>query len=94
MGVTSQRRVPTDLPPGQKTRTSLQKAGWAPAWTGAENLALAGIRFPDCPACSESLSRIRYPSPFRPSDKVYNFSWFAYSLHTHVTALTSVTHSL
>jgi hypothetical protein len=32
-------------------------AGWAPGpvWTGAENLALIGIRFPDRPARCESL---------------------------------------
>jgi hypothetical protein len=29
----------------------------------AENLAPTGIRFPDRPACSESLYRLRYPGP-------------------------------
>jgi hypothetical protein len=35
----------------------LWEAGWAlePVWTGAENLALTGIRSPDRPARSESL---------------------------------------
>jgi len=35
----------------------VQEAGWAPGtvWTGAENLATTGIRFPDCPARSQSL---------------------------------------
>ena len=35
----------------------VQEAGWAPGpvWTGAENLALTGIRSPDRPARSESL---------------------------------------
>jgi len=33
-----------------------------PVWTGAENLAPTGIRFPDRPARSESLYRLRYPS--------------------------------
>ena len=39
--------------------------GWAqgPVWTGAENLALTGIRFPDYPARSESLYRLGYPGP-------------------------------
>ena len=37
----------------------VQEAGWTPGpvWTGAENLALTGIRFPDRPARSELLHR-------------------------------------
>jgi len=36
-----------------------------PVWTGAENLASTGILFPDRPARSESLYRLRYPGlPF------------------------------
>jgi hypothetical protein len=40
----------------------VQGAGWAhgPVWTGAENLAPNGIRFPDRAARSESLYRLRY----------------------------------
>jgi hypothetical protein len=37
--------------------------GWVgagPVWTGAENLALTGIRSPDRPACSQSLYRLSY----------------------------------
>jgi hypothetical protein len=34
-----------------------------PVCTGAENLALTRIRFPDRPARSESLYRLRYPDP-------------------------------
>jgi len=30
---------------------------------GVENLATAGIRFPDCPARTEFLYRLCYPSP-------------------------------
>ena len=43
----------------------VQEAGWAPGpvWTGAENLAGAGIRFPDRSARSESLYRLSYPGP-------------------------------
>ena len=43
----------------------VQEAGWAagPVWTGAENLALTGIRSPDRPARSESLYRLSYPGP-------------------------------
>jgi hypothetical protein len=42
----------------------VQEAGWAPGlvWTGAENLAPARIRFPDCPARSQSLYRLPYPA--------------------------------
>ena len=36
-----------------------------PIWTGKENLAPTGIQFPDHPACSESLYRLRCPdSPY------------------------------
>jgi len=42
----------------------VQEAGWAPGpvWTGAENLAPTGIRFPDRPARSQSLYRLSYPA--------------------------------
>ena len=42
------------------------EAGWAPGpiWTGMENLAPTGIRFPHCPARSQSLYRLRYPALF------------------------------
>jgi hypothetical protein len=41
----------------------LQEVGWAPwpVWTGAKNLDSTGIRFPDRPARSQSLYRLRYP---------------------------------
>jgi len=40
----------------------VQEAGWAPGpvWTGAENLALTGIRSPDRPARNQSLYRLSY----------------------------------
>ena len=40
----------------------VQEAGWAPGpvWTGVENLAPTGIRFPDRPARRESLYRLSY----------------------------------
>jgi len=40
----------------------VQEAGWAPGpvLTGAENLALTGIRSPARPACSQLLYRLRY----------------------------------
>jgi len=42
----------------------IQGAGWAPGpvWTGAENLALTGIRSQDRPARSQSLYRLSYPA--------------------------------
>jgi hypothetical protein len=43
---------------------TVQEAGWGhqgPVWTGAENLASTGIRFPDRPARSDSLYRLSYP---------------------------------
>ena len=42
----------------------MQEAGWVPGpvWTGAENLALTGIRSPDRPARSQSLYRLSYPA--------------------------------
>jgi hypothetical protein len=42
----------------------VQEAGWAPGpvWTGAENLVPTGIRSPDHPARSQSLSRQSYPA--------------------------------
>ena len=44
----------------------VQEAGWAPGpvWTGAENIALTGIRAPDRPARSQSLYRLSYPAHF------------------------------
>jgi len=43
----------------------VQKAGWnpGPVWTGAENFASTGIRSPDRPACSQSLTPITLPGP-------------------------------
>jgi len=48
--------------PGKDPVPIVQEAGWAPGpvWTGAENLAPTGIRFPDHPARSESLYRLSY----------------------------------
>ena len=46
-------------------------------WTGAENLAITGIRSPDRPARSESLYRLRYPGPHNKCGlKVYILSSF------------------
>jgi len=39
--------------PGKDPVPIVQEAGWAPGpvWTGAENLALTGIRFPEQDRC-------------------------------------------
>ena len=52
--------------PGKDPVPIVQEAGWAsgPVWTGAENLAVTGIRSPDPPASSQSLYRLRYPAHF------------------------------
>jgi hypothetical protein len=51
--------------PATDTVRIVQEGGWAPGpvRTGAENLALTGIRSPDRPARSESLYRLSYRGP-------------------------------
>jgi len=50
--------------PGKDSVPIVHEAGWAPGsvWTGAENLALTWIRYPDRPARSQSLYRVSYPA--------------------------------
>jgi len=54
--------------PGREPVPIVQEAGWAPGpfWTGAENLAPTGIRYPDRPARSQSLYRLSYPASLMP----------------------------
>ena len=49
------------------------EAGWAPGpvWTGAEILALTGIRSPDRPARSQSLYRLHYPARTKKLKNIY-----------------------
>ena len=56
---------PRSLYPGKDSVPIVWVAGWNPrsVWTDAENLAPTEIRSPDRPARSESLYRLRYPSP-------------------------------
>jgi len=56
---------PGRLTPGKDPVPIVLEAGWAPGsvWTGAENLALNGIRSPDRPARSELQYRLRYRGP-------------------------------
>jgi len=62
--------TPRPLYPQENAVPNVKEAGWAsePVWTGAENLAPTGIRFPDHPAHSESLYRLQhsevYGKPF------------------------------
>ena len=46
----------------------VQEDGWTPGpvWTGAESIVPTGIRYTDRPTRSESLYRLRYPSPHFP----------------------------
>jgi len=54
--VRGQRHAPAALCPGKDPVPIVQEAVWAPGpvWTGAENLAHAGIRSPDRAARSQS----------------------------------------
>jgi hypothetical protein len=64
-GVVVQRSAPAALPPGQ-TRYPLHRRLGGPQgriWTGAENLACAGIRSLHRPPSSESLYQLSYPGP-------------------------------
>jgi hypothetical protein len=56
-GVRGLHHAPAGLYSGKDPVSIVQEFGWAPGsvWTGAENLALTGIRFPDRPARSQSL---------------------------------------
>ena len=52
----------------------VQEAGWAtgPVWTGAENLAPAGIQSPDRPVRSQSLYRLSYSAHHSPVPRIYS----------------------
>jgi len=65
MGVGGQRHAPAAFTSGKDPEPIVQVAGLAPGpvCTGAENLALSGIRSPDHPAHSESLYRLCYLGP-------------------------------
>ena len=60
MGVGGPRHAPAALLSGSRPRThfTLHKGG--PVWTGTENVAPIGFRFPDRPPHSELLYRLRY----------------------------------
>ena len=54
---------------------NVQEAGWAPetVWTGAENLAHTGIRYPGHSLCIESLCQLFYPGPLCSSAKPLDY---------------------
>jgi hypothetical protein len=54
--------TPQPLYPQKDPVPIVQEAGF---WTGAENLALTGIRSPDRPVRSESLYRLSYSDPMQ-----------------------------
>ena len=68
--------------PGKDPVPIVQEAGWAPepVWTGAENLAPTGIQSPDCPACSQLLYWLSYPTHV--SDIVFTISLLFVYLYT------------
>ena len=76
MGVGGQLHAPAALPPG-KTRYPLYRmlgGPQGPVWTGAENLTLTGIRYPDRSARSKSLCRLSYPGGGRGRGKGGNLT--------------------
>ena len=70
---------------------NVYEVGWAPGpvWTGAENLALTGIRSPDRPARSQSLYRLRYPATLL---RVHEHNSF--KLHTKIQFLSQAEQTL
>jgi hypothetical protein len=56
--------TPRPLYPQENPIPLVQEAGWAsgPVWMCAKNLALTGIRSPDCPTCIQLLYRLNYPA--------------------------------
>ena len=72
--------------PGKDPVPIVQEAGWAPGpvWTDAENLTPTGIRFPNRPALSQSLYRLRYPAHNDNSDisKIYPQDQTIYAVET------------
>jgi hypothetical protein len=59
------RVTPRPLFTPGKTRYPLNRRLGGPVWTGANNLARTEIRFPDRPARSQLLYRLRYPAQLK-----------------------------
>ena len=80
MGVGGQHHASAVLPP-RKTRYQLYRrldGPPGPVWTGAENLAVTGIRSPDRPASSEPLYRLSYRCRNSSSSLRHYFSTWQY----------------
>ena len=60
-----QRNAPAALYPRKDPVPIVQETGWAPGpvWTGAENIAHTGIRYPDRPARSSVAIPTELPGP-------------------------------
>jgi len=58
--MSGQRHAPSALSPGNRPGVISQETGWALGLvlTGVENLVSTGIRFPDRPVRSKSLSHL------------------------------------
>ena len=80
MGVEDLPHAPAASTPGKDPVPIVQEAGCAPGpiWTGAENLAPTGIRFPDRPARSQSLYRLSYRAHIININN-YNYSFKQYT---------------
>jgi len=63
MGIIVQSQVPAASAQERDPVTIVQEDGWSTerVWMGAENVIPQGIKFPDRPAHSESLYRLRCP---------------------------------
>ena len=74
--------------PGLDPVPIVQEAGWipGPVWTGQENLAPTGIRFPDRPARSQSLYRLRYPSDGYANVQLY-YLCFNFTYHEPIVCV-------
>jgi hypothetical protein len=65
MGVGGQHHAPTALPAGMTRYPLYRRLGGLQGRAGRvlKISPPTGIRYPDRPACSESLYRLRYPGP-------------------------------
>ena len=81
-GVRTQRHAPAVLYPGKTPVPIVREAGWTPGpvWTGAENLAPAGIRSPDRAARSVVTIPTELPGPPHYSGHIININLYIYTM--------------
>ena len=67
--------------PGKDPVPIVQEAGWAPGSSGQVRKISppTGIRYPDCPARSQSLYRLSYPAIFRVLTKYFAYRIIKYT---------------